>query len=192
MFELNLVRDKICLLESRKKLLYYFRLFYFVCIVLFLVFLCRFIFVSFSILAHKKSVAEMQDNIDRDKKKYQIDKLEKDWLKYYGDARLIAKTLETRTDWAGRLHELSVLVPPGVCVSQVSAGKGETGKISLKVAVVPTEKQGFEIINEFISILEANKFAVAKGVKLESQEKAKLNNGREVEIFKLSVNLPNK
>lgn len=186
MFELNLIRDKIHVFDRRKKILYYFRLFYVVSALLFLGVIVRSAIVSVSIIGYKRSLTAIQEGIERDKKRYSIDKVEKEWRAFYRNSSLIRDTYAKKSAWAEKLQELVSLMSPGMCVTEIIL-PSENDKMGLKIAVVPTDKQGFEIINDVISTLEKENFA-APGVKLDGQEKTTLNN-KALELFRLSVPL---
>lgn len=188
MFELNLIRDRIHIFEKRKKILYYFRLFYVVSAIALLAVVARSVIVTAVIVSNKKDLVSIREGIERDKKRYDIDRVEKEWRAFYRKAALIRDTYDNKSVWSEKLQELVSLMPQGICVNEMSLQGQNNDKMLLKIAVVPGEKQGFEIVNDVISTLEKENFA-AQGVKLDGQEKTTLGDNRPLELFRLLVPL---
>jgi Tfp pilus assembly protein PilN len=190
MFELNLIKEKIKFIEGRDRFYEIFRFVYGILFILCLFNALRFSFISYKIAVSNGERADLSKKIALSKQMIGVDRLEKDWTGYFDEVRKIEQVVGSRSNWAGRLYALSTILPEGICVDSIDIQNRQDGQrliLDLIVRSAQKDKQEFEIINQFMSSLENNKY-FAKEVKLESQEKRILNN-ESVEFYRISVAL---
>lgn len=187
MLELNLIRETILLRQGKKKYLKYFRMIYALCAVLVIAMTVQFIVLSTRMRACNRQLKAVSQRMMESKQRYGVELLEKEWADYYRRAALVDAMLDNRTVWAGRLEELSTVITPGLCVDRVVSTTENPTIVILDILAIPKERQGFELLDAFIgNIAKSRRFS--KGVKLESQQRIKLNE-KEVEFFKIQVPL---
>lgn len=66
------------------------------------------------------------------------------------DAKIIQKLLSQRLAWAEKLNKLSINLPPGVWLNELSLGSKE---LTLKGSVISLQKEEMSLLNQFISNL---------------------------------------
>ena len=164
---------------------------YFLASFIFVVMVFNFILALINAGSAQKKVVALQAGIVEKRKAFGIQELEKQWGAYRWKLSAVDSMMKARSLWGNRLKEFSNSLPDGMFISEITIVE-EKGKQNclLEIMALQDETKGFKQIDSFINAIETNKF-FGKGVKLQSHERKRVN-GRDVELFRLTLAAPNK
>ena len=183
--ELNLIRNRMNIIETRRQYARYSRIFFVLATIVFLGITFSFLVVTVKNWSLIKEYSALQTDISEKRKAFDIKNLEKQWREYIWKLKTVNSMLNDRTLWGNRLKELANMLPPGMCISNIVASEGG-GKIDYHITlkVLPqNEQKGFKQADVFINAIETNKY-FGKGIKLQSHERQTINK-KEIEIFQI-------
>ena len=189
--ELNLIRNRINIIETRRKYARYSRIVYFLAAFAFLVIVSNFLVALVKASSVEKKVAVLQSGITEKRKAFGLQDIEKQWQNYRWKLSAVDAMMKAHSMWGNRLKEFSNNLPDGMCISEIVVleEKGKTN-CNLEIMVVQEEGKGFREIDAFVNATESNKL-FGKGVKLLSHERRQMNN-KEIEVFQISLTLGSK
>jgi Tfp pilus assembly protein PilN len=185
MLELNLISGRLGMMQAKRKLLRSLRIFNIICF-----FISVFsVAIAFSIFSQTvkihASTATYKTEIQKNKTRYNVDTMEKQWIEYLDDLTVADMALN-HPYWAVRFQELSRVVPIGICIEKIAIIPGDgTPFLSLDVVAMSGEKKAFERIDTLIGALEKSPLFGA-GVKLESHEQ-RATGDKAMESFKIKI-----
>jgi hypothetical protein len=186
MFELNLVRNKVLMLEKRKKIFRYFNIVYFINFLILFLMIIKVVVNNYEIVSYGREKALIQSNIELAKNMLGISKVEQEWIKYSEEVEKINHLYANRTYWAARLREVSAILPKGLCIDQINVSKVQDKEnMILNIIASSEDKQELESVNELISSFGKSMF-FGKGASMESQQKKEMKD-RNVELYRLSI-----
>jgi Tfp pilus assembly protein PilN len=184
--ELNLIKTKIKVIETRRQYSRYSRIIYFVAICVFLGISLNFYSLTNKISRAKKELAGIESVISQKRQMYGMEDMERSWLDRCRRLNSVYSLVSSRSAWAAKLKEFGNLLPQGMCIRTVEVSMDQKNKVfSIELLMLPDEMNGFKEVENYISSLENDKY-IGKGVKLETHERRRLNRS-DVEAFKIVI-----
>jgi len=184
--ELNLIKTKIKVIETRRYFTRISRIIYFLALLIFAGISYDFYVINGKISTAKKEIAKLESSIVEKRKNFNLEEMEREWGVYCGKLRVVSALAGARTSVGAKLKTCANLLPPNMCISKVEAvgDKNSKKKFTIDLMSLPNEQRGFKDVESFISSLETSVF-VGKGVKLESHERTLINKN-DIELFRIS------
>lgn len=189
MFELNLIHEKVNIIENRKKYLKYFQISISVIVLLFILLAIQYVLVLVKISGYKSKIQIIQKTMEEKRKQLNVDKVEKEWNETLLDLYAAKSMVESKTTASIKLHELNKSVPKGVFIDKIFLNENEK---NMKIDAIVFEKgnQEFDSVNEFITNLAKNP-VFGHGVKIESHQRTSIDN-KDAELFNIIIQFGNK
>jgi hypothetical protein len=184
--ELNLIRNRMNVIESRRQHARYSRIFFVFAAVVFLIITFNSLMVAVKNWSLIKEYNSLQTDIADKRKAYDVKSLEKQWREYIWKLKTINSMLNDRSLWGNRLKELANMLPPGMCISNITVAEEQGGRSDYRIElkVLPqSDQKGFKQVDGYVNAIETNKY-FGKGVKLLSHERQEMNK-KEIEIFQV-------
>lgn len=184
LLELNLIRNRMNIIETRRKYARYSRIFFVFAVVVFLVITFNFIRDTNKDLYLKKEFSILETDIADKRKAYNVEASEKQWREYTWKLKTVNSMLNDRSLWGNRLKELSNILPAGICISKIEISDEQIKpRYYVKFMLAQSEEKGFKQADGYINAVEKSKY-FGKGVKLLSHDKTVLQN-KEIEQFQI-------
>ena len=182
--ELNLIKSKIKVIETRRQYSRYSRIIYFIAISVFVGISFNFYTLTKKLLKAQNELSAIERSIEEKRKAFSMEDTEKIWQDYCKKLRSVYSVVSARSAWGAKFKEFANLLPPGMCIDRIEVTSDQNKKtFFMEIITLPNEQKGFKDIENFITNLEADRF-IGKGVKLESHERKHLNK-TDVEVFKI-------
>jgi hypothetical protein len=186
MFELNLVREKLTQLQTKKKHEIYFRIVLAAGSAVFLLLFVKLLYSSYFVyFKYKHDLASFNKDINKNKIEFRVTDLEREWREYYKKMQLIQYHSGERMYLPERLEEISSLLPPQLCINEVKAKKS-TRKMNIELVALVTANTN-SMIGELTERLQSSR-AFGKAVKIKPGEKTEIN-GKPAQVFDVEIPL---
>ncbi|MBN1822747.1 MAG: hypothetical protein JW803_00350 [Endomicrobiales bacterium] len=186
MYELNLIRSRVSVIRTQKKLTAAIRLLY-LAVGGFAVFLIVKLFMlTGEIAQYTNKIQYFRQQINEIKEGHGIAELEVEWDAYYPNMKTIRDIVSRRTNISPLLKSLSLGLPQGACLTDITLQvQNNKNVVRLQVLALAQEKKGFDLLDGLIRAVQSAG-SISQEIKIESQERREMN-GRELELYRLLV-----